>query len=275
MWSMLAANGRTPRPAKFMLDRYGQPHVCADVAVIDASTGRPLSEACAALLAANAQLELGESPANSASAPDACGDFDMLLDTLREAVWPEASIVDGVIEAAFEARGGRRDVRIAQDAAGLRFVVDIGDAPAGASCSREAVARLLLSASAIRGPVRAVAGKKGERERLRFEALIPVRALPGHVADAALGIMLVCDSFGPEVTALSRPALAEAYLAMLNHSVLPRPNEHSLMSEATRLPVGNAWESRKAGVSYDIDPAKRKRATTSARDSLKRFLPGG
>lgn len=219
-WRLLELNGSLPAGCRFILDANGQPELRADLHLGEVATDETwVPDACNALQDSCASLGWhGVSPVRPSVPGSDLGPCtgEPWAQSLAEAGWALKELQGHVIGLDFEARGSPHQVRIARTPVGVCFTVEITRPGPLGPVAREALATMLLTATAALRVVRASAGQDERGDAARFEVLL--RADPSDaLAELAVGgLVLATQRSGQEARALVHAALASQYLATIS-----------------------------------------------------------
>jgi hypothetical protein len=211
LWPLLVANGRLPAASKYAVDaRSGESMLVVEVALDNGDSARAVADACDLLL--RAESVAAGSVSDVAAPPAADGaESSAWLDGWSDGAWDRSSLGDGRYAVDYAARDGTQRVVIGPVSGGLRCEVEL-TAAAPDPVRRQAQALLLLTACDLL-PFARAAADEGERDVMRFEALLPATASGAAVERTVMTLAAAGDQFGPECRALSEDLLAGEYAA--------------------------------------------------------------
>lgn len=216
-WRMVTINAAIDGAAKFTLAPDGRRAALrAEIPLAGGLTGqRRIAPTCRALEAALDALasEAGDEvrPAATESA-DSNDSAERLGALCRESGWTFEQTTRGRVTVQLETRTGPyHAVLTARPDGGVDMGVDVGSAD---GACRNALATVLLKASAMIRMVRAAVHQTPQRTCVRFEVSLPGETTAAEISEALSALSVACESCGREVRAVQNEEIAQAYLSL-------------------------------------------------------------
>ncbi len=208
-WEALEQNPTLPGLAKLALAPGGRMQVRAELPVgEDTDLVARLDQACRAIAGRELVVEASESSLKSF-----CAGLD----------WPFTERADGRLAFDLDVPGEFLQAVLVSDGAGARFTCDLSVLGALSPVSRDAIALLLLTASATVRLARPAILNDGPAPVARFEVVFPTTPSPSEISRSLESLSVAGSLCGQAIKALQETAVATRYLALRGADTAARP----------------------------------------------------
>jgi hypothetical protein len=146
-----------------------------------------------------------------------------------EAGWPFVQRGEKGLAVELEVSGSFRQALLFPDGNGVRIACELASFESLSDVSRQAIAKLLLNASAFVRMVRASVSAAETSSAANFEAVFASAPTPQEIAAALNSLSVACSICGEELLTLQTPAIAERFLQLMERETVlaARPNERT------------------------------------------------